>query len=92
MPSFSDNFCLASAQTCIENVIVKAQPLIVTFGLTILFTKAEDVMNWFLLVPNFIPQRSRFQGNWFEEQMHISSQDHHLNSCDSFNRAITFHI
>lgn len=92
MPSFSGNFCLASAQTCIENVAVKAQPLIVAFGLAILFTETEDMMNRFLLVPYFIPQRSRFQGDWFEEQMHTSSQEQHLNSCNSSNRAINFHI
>lgn len=80
MPSFSDNFCLASAQTCIENVTVKAQCLIVAFGLAVLFTKTEGMMNRSLLVPNFIPQRSRFQGDWFEEQIHTSSQDQHLNS------------
>lgn len=92
VPSFSNNFCLASAQTCIENVTVKALPLAVAFGLAILFTKTKNMINRILLVPNFIPQRNRFQGDWFEEQMHTSSQEQHLNSCDSSNRAITFHI
>lgn len=73
MPSFSGNFCLASAQTGIENVAVKAQPLIVAFGLAVLFTKIEGRMNRFLVVLDFIPKRSRFQVDWFEEQMNTSA-------------------
>lgn len=92
MPSFSGNFCSASAQTGIENVTVKAPPLIVVLGLAVLFTKIEGRMNRFVLVSNFIPKRSRFQGDWFDVQMHTSSQDQHLNSCNSSNSAITFHI
>lgn len=47
MPSFSGNFCLASAQTGIENVTVKALPLIVVLELAVLFTKIERRMNSF---------------------------------------------
>lgn len=68
MASFSGNFCLASVQTCIGNVIAEAQSLIVAFGLAILYMKAEDKMNWFLLGANFVPQRSRIQGDCFYEQ------------------------
>lgn len=65
MPSFSGNFCIVSAQTYIGNVTVEAQSLIVAFGLAILYVKVDDKTNWFLLGPNFVPQRSRFQGDCY---------------------------